>query len=227
MMKRIIKYLLCIITLIATQFPISIAAEEIENIGGYSLNEKKSIIYDTVNNQYVLTNITADEVFEAMTSNKDFERSGKPKVLETYSINGERAKNYSQDYNLIAYAVGVQGERVTINFTCNMRMTTVRYNGIDYAQFVKFNLKPQTSLGSGPYVFSVKGECKFKVLNGGASIEVSQILQLQTTKTYSLNANIAAGWGNFGGSVGGQYYFRNQAKTYTVRRNLPLYNIIT
>lgn len=193
---------------------------------------------------FYLENITVEEVLQAFNKSKELkliETNNKQEVSNNFTeiakkaLDSKRLSNsknttgtYREDYVLTMYITGVNGESVAVHNTCNMEMKTLKINNKNYAQFVKIYLGPTYWLDSSNYTFSTTGTSspKGSILNGGATLKVEQIIQLETVKAYSSNTGATFGWFSFGSSIGGNYYKRNSSKTYSSVYNLPLINIV-
>lgn len=226
-MKKILSLLLSFFSFmfLTVNVPLTIYAEE----------NSKTINYNESLDGFVLENITVQEVMNAMNSNPEFIPQNtlkRSKHMDIETINNlgldvARAAQYIEDYRLVVNVRGVYGENVPVYYTCSMVMTTVNYKGVDYAQFVSFNLSPVHWLGSNSYTFAQgTGKVKATIRNGGATINTSQIIQLQTATTISVNTGLSAGWINVGSGTSSTSYFRSQAATYNSYYNLPLINIV-
>lgn len=225
-MKKIIKICLSLFMMCLFSSSTLLANEEDNNIN----NGNKSIEYSEELGGYILENITVEEVLSAFDSSDEFVRTGElkettettPTLARALNIS-PKAKNYTADYYLSITVKGVESEDVKVNYTCNMVMTTLTYQGRNYAQFVSFNLKPTAWLSSGKYKFGAgTGSPKYQIKDSGATISISQIIQLETSSTISVDV----GWINIGSGTSERAYFRSTAKTYSTYTRLPLYNVI-
>lgn len=253
-MKFVIKtglsLLLTIVFGINSVVPVSAINKAEEQNIGYSADGKASIEYIPEKNIYYIENIEAEDVLEAFEKDPEFEEikqkssCSKTTICEMAELmdiseetlteklgraGGTLAATYRKEYKITKNVPGVLSENVPITYTVYMDMSTVTYNHTEYAVFVSIYTGPTYALGSGIYDFCSTGtsDPKATIVNGGAGLEIVQIIQLETTVTYSVNAGINNDWFSFGASVGGNYYFRSNPKTYTCLYKLPLYNATT
>lgn len=198
-------------------------------------NGDKSIEYNEELGGFVLKNITVDDVLDAFDSSNEFDRKGSlkssddadPQIVRKLNLQSSRAGTYYADYVVAVNVKGIRNENVKVSYTCNMVMTTLTFNGRNYAQFVKFNLIPKPWLNSNSYQFgNGTGDPKCTIKNGGATINIMQTIQLETTSAVSTDVGLSAGWINLGSSTSKTNYFRSPAKTYTAYTNLPLINVM-
>lgn len=166
---------------------------------------------------FELKNFEASKVIDLFNDSEDFE-------LISYSI--DRAGTYTADYVVRSSYRGFQGESVQINWTCNMVMTSVLVNGVSYGQFVRINLGPTTWLNSGAYTIASASNTNSSISNSGTRLNVSQIIQLQTTSGYSTNLGVNFGWVSAGAAGSGTSYYRGPATTVSGSYTLPLANYI-
>ena len=199
---------------------------------------------------YYLENVTKDELLEAFdtafkkTPDSTALQANDPQLSEDF-INKSRSVLADKNVDLSAARVGTYTESYTLDFyipaafegdedvhayhRVEMKMTTVVYQGREYAMFVDFYLKPGIlSLDSGEYeLASGTGEPLFEILNSGATLSVTQWVQLQTSQTYELGVDVSAGWVGVSTGTGSTQYFRNTTDKYYDTVNLPLINVVT
>lgn len=249
-MKTGFVLLLAIVFGITSAVPVSAIDQAGEQNIGYSADGNASVEYIPEKNVYYIQNIKAEDVLEAFENDPEFEEikqkssCSKTTTYEMAELMGisedmltrkldragaTLAATYRKEYKITKNVPGVLSENVPITYTVYMNMSTVTYNRTEYAVFVSIYAGPTYALGSGSYSFCSTGTSapRATIVNGGAGLEIVQIIQLETTVTYSVNAGINTDWFSFGASVGGNYYFRSNPKTYTCLYQLPLYNATT
>lgn len=252
-MKKLICSLLAA-TMLCVHFPcyaINTSLEETEassNILCSSYDGSTYVEYVPDENGYYLKNVEPEKVWEALdntfgvdSANTSIAKSvgvgikqidTDEKVVDILHSKGTSANmrstyTFQRQYDLVTNTTGVMRENIPIHFTVYMNMTTVELQGGNYDCFLSVHTGPVSSLGSNQYVFAVQSGITTELLNSGATLVMTEIIQLETARSYSIDTSVTVtGWFAFGASIGGEYYLRNQTDTYQVSVTLPIIEFI-
>ena len=196
---------------------------------GVSADEVKEqnpqVTYLEDSGEFYITNSTIEEVFKQFDESEDFV----PDLTQNLDLANTRSTvtpyAVSKNYYLSRNVVGVKNSSFNIQWGVTVDIKVVNYNGTNYDMFVKVT-DSAVGLSSGSYEISSSGAITTKILNAGATVEVPQFLQFQTTTTYSSGISVGPDFFQASAGTGGQYYYRTNLNKYSARYNLPLLNII-
>ena len=233
---------LCLVLAMMSSLPINVSAYSDESVqvtetkaGTVYSGNNKSIEYMEDMQGYYLQNVTKEEFLEAMNNAFNTDSSLECSPVQATQVSSEfinksnsvlaekgidlssaKALTYRENYKLKTYIDGPFGDTIPLTFSVTMKMTTVTYQGEEYAMFVDFVSTSGGAVPSGPYdTTSATGEPAYEILNSGATLSASQEIQLQTTESYSEGVDFGEDW--FSYSVSGSvsylriYYFRRSS----------------
>lgn len=192
----------------------------------------KSITYNEEINAFQFQNVTLNELIISMeeagyheTYSESKNNATKIFVEDNKGINVELNAT-TKYYQLSDTIKGVLGENVNVYFNIVMNIKYVTYNGTKYVQLVSFN-NGSNSLDSGIYEFaSGLGVMNVSILNGGSTLAVNQLVQLQTTVAISSSQTVGSDWYQYSQGTTSNYYYRSSVKQLSSKMNLPLYSIV-
>lgn len=197
---------------------VGVSADEVKD-------QNPQVTYLQDSGEFYITNSTIEEVFKQFDESEDFV----PDLTQNLDLATTRSTvtpyAVSKNYYLNKNVVGVKNSSFNIQWGVTVEIKVVNYNGTNYDMFVKVT-DSAVGLSSGAYVISSSGNIVTKILNGGATVEVSQFLQFQTTTTYAAGITVGPDFFQSSVSVGREYYYRTNLNKYSARYNLPLLNII-
>ena len=198
---------------------------------------------------FYLENITKDDFIEALDNafeetpgfkfkqntlakpSKDFiNKSNTILTSRGMDISSTKTTNYTRDYTLNCYIDPPFDYEAPIRvyYVVRMNMTTVTYNGTEYAVFVDFSLTSNGSLESGSYEFSDgTSDPVYEISYGGAVMSVQQMIQLQTTTTYDSSVSVGLDWFGVSVGTGSSVHLRNVTRAYSDSVILPVIDIVT
>lgn len=224
-MKKLFNIMLSSILTIVLGFQ-PVFANEVEQ----PMIPEQSIQYNSKLNGYELKNVTMEEVLEAFQNDPNTDLIGDPileKSIVLDDLSAMAANQYRQSFRISRSIAGPKNDSITIYYVLEMNMTTVNYNGTQYAKFVSVSLEPTYSMGTNGYIFDTgTGAVKREILNSGATLQFRQIIQLVSTTTVSLTGGLTAGWYSVSSTTSSSSFVRNHAQVYYTTYNLPLINII-
>lgn len=213
-----------------------------------SSDKTRSIEYIPKANGYYLKNIPLVEFRNAFATNSNIEKASSEEITVqnltpqpdyayiSHDILSVRLsddllatkRTYEDQYKMTYYFRGLFGENIPITYTMLVKFSTVMIQGKEYVAFVSILLGPTYSMPSNIYKFSSTGTSSpiATIKHSGATLEIKQIIQLETTVGYSLSISVSPGWVSAGSAGSGQYYFRSEVRTCITTSTLPIYNLI-
>ena len=252
MKRRILSLFLALI--LAAGVPMAVSASSATGVQVHETEDgvlyqgrNGSIEYVASEGGYYLQGVTKDEWLAAVNnalgdapisvtsssgvrscSSSDFvARSESVLSQRGVDLSSTRALHYEKDFTLNTHVTHPFGGTLRVYYVATMEMTTTVYQGEEYAMFVRVVQHTDPAMGSGIYtVTSASSEPRFRILNGGATLAVDQLLQLETDIDASMEGSLDFLWGGVGASVGGVLHIRSQVFHPSASVDLPLINVI-